>query len=147
MEREYLIQLNDPYYKKRIYQSYFCLYGIHVKVDNDVFIDDHESETLPFDSNAAKDVFDSIADFFEYKEKSRVPPDVKSCLEKIVSMFPDPPFENPKVAFNKTCIMKFLESDIHLEDTNPRRGPKLALFEFLEGEKREFSGNSIFVLT
>lgn len=74
-----------------LYQCFYCLYGVYIKVDNDVYIDDHHAVHFPFNKDAAIQAFESVQEYVMTRLHSRahrgISPDIKSCLDKILQVF------------------------------------------------------------
>ncbi|KAJ3210667.1 Histone transcription regulator 3 [Clydaea vesicula] len=101
---------------RELYQCYFCLYGVYIKVDNDVQIDDHSSEKIAFTTEPASEAFESVYNFILYKLNS------KSYRDKVLQ--------------NKLVINKYLESEMDLSEIGFTPSKKLALINIKEEENK-----------
>lgn len=147
-EVAYLAGLDDQHYHRELYQCYYCIYGIYVKVDNEVHIDEHHvSEHQTFDRDCATEVFNAVADYIQEKIDSKsyrgISNDVRSCLDKIAAVFTTPPWENAKVSRNKEFINRYLSSDIDPLEPAPDRGLAIKeLAHFGAADRSKISGNA-----
>ena len=135
-------QLHKLAHNRELYQCYACMYGLIIKVDGDMYIDQHNTEKQVMSREAAKDVFDTVSDHVQSKINSKsyrqISADTRACFEKISKVFSSPPWKNGRVILNKSIITKFLESDIDLRQVNTT-GNFLNMFCFDEIQRRDIS--------
>ncbi|KAI8807290.1 hypothetical protein BJ742DRAFT_319702 [Cladochytrium replicatum] len=123
--------LNDEEYTFVLYQTYHCLYGIPMKIEPDTRISFHNAQSLPFDQDAASEVFTVVAAYVEKKLSARtnrgITNDMRDCLDRIADAFANPPWKNPRIAMNREVISKYLTSEIKLTQTT-LSGPCILVF-------------------
>ncbi|KAJ3282645.1 Histone transcription regulator 3 [Borealophlyctis nickersoniae] len=139
----HFIALGDEY-QGEIFQCYYCLYGANIKLSPDVVLTDHHSESLPFERDAATEVFETVAAYVSRKIESRqyraITNDVRDCLDKVAEVFGEPPWENVRVAVNRELINRYLQSELELEEVVPSRPSKLQnVLEFSQEDRQKLS--------
>ncbi|KAL1925672.1 uncharacterized protein VTP21DRAFT_555 [Calcarisporiella thermophila] len=105
--------LDKVYYRKEIYQCYYCLYGVRLGADS-VYPIEHESTPQKFDKSAAARVFNSVSSSLSDKalRPGQLKADIKDVLSDIAEQFSDPPYDIGLVALNRSAIERYLVSSV-----------------------------------
>ncbi|KAJ3107007.1 Histone transcription regulator 3 [Phlyctochytrium planicorne] len=140
-----------------VYQAYYCLYGLAVrvsfsrkirlieKVDNEFSLEEHEGEVMEFNKIAAAHVFEVVHKYVDQKLNKgykTISLDLRDCIERISEFFTEPPWEQ-----SLKVIDAFIASDIvTFENRIAFLGPRLPVLTFPEGYDFEIVYSKIFLL-
>ncbi|KAI9337384.1 hypothetical protein DFJ73DRAFT_849235 [Zopfochytrium polystomum] len=121
----------NPSANWEVYQCYCCLYSIVITIDPDHPMMEHNAPPLEFTKSAAVSVYRTIYGFIieklEAKNYRAISTDVRDALEQISEVFPEPPWENKFIAYNRDLITQLLSSEIKM--IQPSQIIPLATFE------------------
>ncbi|KAJ3249443.1 Histone transcription regulator 3 [Chytriomyces hyalinus] len=106
-----------------LYQCFCCMYGVVNTVSYDTPLLEHNCPTVPFNKAAAATVFTPLSAFIKDKLRTKnfraITSDMRDTIEAIAEKFPEPPFKNSDVAFNRSLIDRFLLEGVHSVQKRP----------------------------
>ncbi|KAI8907577.1 hypothetical protein BC831DRAFT_494874, partial [Entophlyctis helioformis] len=113
-------------------QCYACLYGLIIKLDRET-IYEHECPPLPFEKDAATEVFELFSPYILEKLRVRsyrsITYDIRDCFDKISEVLGDPASQNAQAGHNRALIATFLDSSIDPSLVNPSVRHALGTFD------------------
>lgn len=100
-------------YLEEVYQIYNCLYGIHIKLDSDHSIVDHETKHQPFEKDfimsALETVYDHLKARLMAQNARAMTSESKECLGTLLSAAGIYTIPNGKLMMNKCLVDSYLK--------------------------------------
>ncbi|KAL2914328.1 Histone transcription regulator 3 [Polyrhizophydium stewartii] len=130
-------------------QCYACMYGLVIKLDRET-IYEHECPPLPFEKQAATQIFELFSPYILGKLSTGVHRsityDIRDCFEQICQVLGDVASQNVHVRHNRRLISMYLESDVDPAAMSPTSRQPLGVLDLEHSAKIPNAFRTLFYI-